>query len=416
MFKHLLTARSPLTYINLENIAKKTKFIQRNSKKFSANGFITAMMKCVINGKGSYGKIANNLQSSEFKSISRQGVFKRISEKSVQFLQQTAYAVLALQAKPVEKICVKFGIRRILTEDSTFQKMNPSNAGNYPAHGNGKTVTAGFKMDFIYDLLTGLPLFQEVFRGTDQDKKIGKIILNFVKRNDLVLRDMGYFSIEVFKQIANLKAFWLSRLPANVLVEMHDGEALEKRLKSNKCDRIDERVYVGNERMECRLVAVRADGKLAAERRRQRRKKSKNKPSKQALIRDGWHIMLTNLGDEVVLEELFEMYRLRWNIEVRFKAWKQAINMNQLFKRVSSYEHYESLIYAALIFQLITLHVAAQLKIGKRALSLENFSHCVAAHILNLHKDIAALLEFDRRHILIEKRKRLTLMDLLVTT
>jgi len=46
-------------------------------------------------------------------------------------------------------MCSKFGIRRILTEDSTFQRMNPSNAGNFPAHGNKKGATAGFKVDFL---------------------------------------------------------------------------------------------------------------------------------------------------------------------------------------------------------------------------------------------------------------------------
>lgn len=416
MLKAILTARSPLSYINLDEIAKKTKFIQRNSNKFSAGGIITALMKSAISGNGSFLQIATKLKTSEKKSITRQGIFKRINEQCVLFLQQVAYAIISLQAQPVGKICAKFGIKRILTEDSTFQKMNPNNAANFPAHGNGKSVTAGFKMDFIYDLLTGLPIFQGVFSGTEQDKKIGKSILNFVKRNDLILRDMGYFSISIFKAIEKLKAFWLSRLPANVTVTMKDGSSLEKRLRSRSNNVIDEVVYVGEEHMPCRLVAVRADDKLAAQRRRLRRKKSKQEPSQQSLVRDGWHLMLTNLPSKVSRNEVFDLYRLRWNIEVRFKAWKQALNMKRLFSRVSNYAHYESLIYAALIFQLITLNVAAQLKIGEHTLSLQNFSSCVATYILGLKEDISNGFTFDSRHVLMEKRKRLSLMDLLVTT
>jgi hypothetical protein len=417
MFKSLLTTRSPLSYINLDAIARKMTFIRRKSKKFSAEGILTTLIKCVIKGKGSFNQIATNLKSSEAKSISRQGVFLRINQKCVDFLRQTTHEILATMAEPVSKICYKYGIKRILTEDSTFQKMNARNSGNFPAHGNKQGATAGFKMDLIYDLLTGLPVFQDLFSGTSQDKTIGKVILNLVKAGDLVLRDMGYFSVSIFHAIDELKAFWLSRLPANVNVEMLDGTRLEKKLRSRSNDMIDEVVFVGNEKLRCRLVAVRAGDELAAERRRSRRNASKNTPSQQSLIRDGWHLLLTNLPESVTKDDLFEIYRLRWNIEVRFKAWKQAIRMKEVFKGGSNYYHYESLIYAALIFQLITLNVASSLKISDRTLSLENFSLAVASILVGV-KNISECMsmEFDPRHILMEKRKRKSLMNQLVTT
>jgi hypothetical protein len=101
-------------------------------------------------------------------------------------------------AIPARKIFCKHRIKRILTEDSTFQKMNARNSGSYPAHGNKQSATAGFKMNLIYDLFTGLPISQGLFSGTTQDKKIGSLILDLVKAWDLVLRDMGYFSATVF--------------------------------------------------------------------------------------------------------------------------------------------------------------------------------------------------------------------------
>lgn len=417
MFKSLLKTRSPLSYINLDAIAKNVKFIRRKSKKISAEGILTSLIKSVIIGKGSFNQMATNLKSSEAKSISRQGVFLRINEKCVDFLRQTAYQLLNSMAIPASKICCKHGIKRILTEDSTFQKMNARNSGNYPAHGNKQGATAGFKIDLIYDLLTGLPIFQGLFSGTTQDKTIGKFMLDLVKAGDLVLRDMGYFSASVFQAINELKAFWLSRLPANVNVEMLDGTLLEKKLRSRSNNMIDEVVFVGNGKLRCRLVAVRADDALATQRRRSRRKASKNTPSQQSLIRDGWHLLLTNLPESVQKEELFEIYRLRWNIEVRFKAWKQAIRMKDVFKGVSNFYHYESLIYAALIFQLITLNVASSLKIGDRTLSLERFSQAVASILVGI-KNISECIsmEFDSRHVLMENRKRKSLMDQLVTT
>ena len=417
MSKALFKARSPLSYINLNGIAKKTKFITRNSKKFSAHSILTALMKCVITGKGSFREIASFLTSLERKSISRQGVFKRINSECVEFLSQTAYAIIASQAKTVQKICSKSKIKRILTEDSTFQNMNSANAGNFPAHGNSKGRTAGFKMDIIYDLLTGKPIFQGLFSGTQQDKKTGSEILKFIKKGDLILRDMGYFSHAVFMAIKKRKGHWLSRLPANVKVLLADGSKLEKKLRSRSNKFIDEEVLVGDEGLRCRLVAARADDKLAQKRRRNRIKSSKNKPSQQSLVRDGWHILLTNLDDEMKSEELFEIYRLRWNVEVRFKAWKQSINMKSVFKTVSNYDHLQALIYAALIFQLITLNLAAKLEIGDRVVSLENFSSEIASRILEIVRHTKTVdFTFDSRHILMEKRKRKPLMDQILTT
>jgi hypothetical protein len=417
MLKALLTTRSPLRHIDINAIAKNTKFIRRRSQKFSAEGILSTLIKCVIIGKGSFNQIATDLKFTQAKPISRQGVFFRINESCVNFLRQTAYELLASMAIPVNGICCKHGIKRILTEDSTFQMIGARNSGNYPAHGNKQGATAGFKMDLIYDLLTGSPVNQGLFSGTTQDKKIGKVMLDFINAGDLVLRDMGYFSASVFRAIGALKAFWLSRLPANVNVEMLDGTHLEKLLRSRSNDMIDEVVFVGNDRLLCRLVAVRADDELATQRRRSRRKASKNTPSHQALVRDGWHLLLTNLEERLTKEELFEIYRLRWNVEVRFKAWKQALRMKDVFKGVSNFHHYESLIHAALIFQLITLKVASSLKIGARTLSLENFSLAVASILVrtkNLSDCIS--MEFDPRHILMEKRKRISLMDQLVTT
>jgi hypothetical protein len=104
MLKAILTARSPLSYIKLEEIAKNTNLVKRESKKFSPEGIIDALMKCVIKGKGSFRDIASSLAPMEKKSISRQGIFLRINETCVTFLSQAAHALIALQAKLVEKI------------------------------------------------------------------------------------------------------------------------------------------------------------------------------------------------------------------------------------------------------------------------------------------------------------------------
>ena len=91
--------------------------------------------------------------------------------------------------------------------------------------------------------------------------------------------------------------------------------------------------------------------------------------------------------------------------------------MKQVFNTVSNYDHHQALIYAALIFQLITLNVAASLKLGGRVLSLENFSKEIASRLLentDLEKEIC--FKFDPRHIITGKIKPKLLTNQLLTT
>ena len=67
-----------------------------------------------------------------------------------------------------------------------------------PAHCNHYGKTAGVKIDFAFDLLTGSIVSHSLQAATEQDKSIGKEFVIEVRRGDLVLRDMGYFSLTEF--------------------------------------------------------------------------------------------------------------------------------------------------------------------------------------------------------------------------
>jgi len=97
-----------------------------------------------------------------------------------------------------------------------------------------------------------------LYAATEQDKSIGKEFVAEVRRGDLVLRDMGYFSLSEFTAIEQLEAFWLSRLPLTTGVMLAEGRSLEKYLKSFKEDIIDIDATFGEQGKKCRLVAMRA--------------------------------------------------------------------------------------------------------------------------------------------------------------
>ena len=227
MSKHLSTNDSPLHLIHLEGLAKSVAFIQRKTQGFSAFGFMIALIKCCIKGDGSFHEIAVELSFLERKSVSRIAVYKRVTYKASQFLKSTISELIKESAISISPNCSKHGFTRVILDDASFQGLGKGNAFNFPAHGNSKGRTAGFKVDLAFDLLTGSTISQTFTHGTHQDKDLGKELLPLVKSGNLVVRDMGYFIVESFKEIENKSAFWLSRLPANVSVCFLNGSSLE---------------------------------------------------------------------------------------------------------------------------------------------------------------------------------------------
>ena len=205
---------------------------------------------------------------------------------------------------------------RIMIEDSTFVRLPKGNAEVFPGHGNASGATAGCKVDLAFDLLGGELIRNELHLGTEQDKTIGADLLDELVPNDLVLRDMGYFGVDNFQIIDVLNAFWLSRLPLTVDVVTARGVALEKVLKSHRGNTIDIAVKLTSKAHPTRIIAIRASPQETEKRRREHRadarKKGRTVP-KKTLIRDGWHLMVTNVSKTMQsAANLARIYSQRW--------------------------------------------------------------------------------------------------------
>ena len=98
--------------------------------------------------------------------------------------------------------------------------------------------------DLAFDLLTRTIVSHSLYAATEQDKTIGKKFVIEVRRGDLVLRDMGYFSLSEFTAIELLEAWWLTRLQLITGVMLADGrilgeipQELPRRYHRHRCNR-----------------------------------------------------------------------------------------------------------------------------------------------------------------------------------
>ena len=284
---------------DLDAIAQKCGLVIRKSSKFSTAGFLQSLLGSVVSGLASLNQLAGCLKDFTGSAMARQSLHDRFSARSTAFLLTVHGDLMAQRFQESAKILRNGPILRILIEDASSQVMPKSNAVYFPAHGNHHGPTAGVKVDFAYDLLTGQTLSHSLHAATEQDKTIGKDFLAQVQPGDLVLRDMGYFALGEFDFIEKGGGFWLTRPPLSVGVKLGDAETLEHHLKRSKHDLLDIQVSVGEEGRKCRLVAMRASVDVAEKRRAQRRKTARESGKTacpKGLARDGWHLMLTNLS------------------------------------------------------------------------------------------------------------------------
>jgi hypothetical protein len=400
----------------LNSYAKESRLVQRISKQFSPQAFLLSQLEAVSTGRASLNQLVASIgHDAECLKISPQALQQRIT--------RTECGVEGFLARCLSHICQwrflntrpagtsRFG--RIVIEDSTFIRFPKGNAEEFPGHGNASGPTAGCKVDLAFDLLGGELIRNELHLGTEQDKTIGADLMDDLLPSDLVLRDMGYFGVDNFQLIEALNAFWLSRLPLTADVVTAGGVALEKVLESHCGNTIDIAVKLTAKEHPARLVAIRASQQETEKRRREHRadaRKNGRSPTKKALIRDGWHLMVTNVAKTVQSAvDLAGIYSQRWLIEIVFRAWKQAGNLSKALNRDTSPQHLKGLVLAGMIALAVSLKIGISLarRHPEHRYSLEKIFDYIISRLVALKK-LTDITQFkpDPRHLQGQKRSR----------
>jgi len=383
---------------NINLLAKKSNLVQRQSKTFNPEAFLLALIECVNTGKGSLTHIAIAYSKQANGAIlTPQAIHERINRHAdslESFLVSCISHCISqkFRSSSTSSSLSKNNFNRILVEDSSFVKLRKSCADLFKAHGNRHGKTAGMKLNLIFDLLTGDPVDAALHNGYTPDQRIGWDILELVQDQDLVLRDMGYFDIELFKAIEEKGAYWLSRLTAASTVEINKmdsktgailkTQSLDELLQKTTLNKVDVTAHVTRSGHKCRLVAYRASKTEAEKRRREAYASSKKRgktPSKRSLLRAEWHIMITNIEEDVIdAKTLTKIYQQRWSIEILFRGWKQSSAMNGSLRRKSSRQHLVAFLLTSILILLLTMKLAARIR--------EKYSDNLLSSLLSFEK------------------------------
>ena len=222
--------------------------------------------------------------------------------------------------------------KNILLSDSTCQTL-PSNLSSvFPSTGNQtKKITATMRVQVIYNYTQKAFSYFDLGHLRENDQSSSDNILGIAKMGDLVLRDLGYFSLEVFKQMISLGIFFISRFHYSTSVLDPETEVKIDLLSLlNGKTELDTEVKLGlKAKLKVRLVAQKLP-KAVAEKRIEKAKKDRNTkanhtPNYYELLK--WEIFITNVNIDVLsVSQINHLYQLRWFIEIIFKTWKSYFN------------------------------------------------------------------------------------------
>jgi hypothetical protein len=247
---------------------------------------------------------------------------RRVLEKALQRL---------FAARP-EAIPLLRRFAAVAVEDVTIVGLPAALAGQFPGCGGSDPEggRAGWKLLTRWDVTTGRLEVLPPGAARQSERALAEG-LSPLPENSLRLCDLGFFDLSRLAADAAAGIHFVSRVPARLNVQVGDqpGVNLATWLGRQQVDRIDTAVVLGTkDHLACRLIALRLPEEVAAKRLRRLRKRLKKKgrqlsPHQRILCQ--WTVMITDLKAETFsVEAVCVLYRVRWQIELLYKAWKSG--------------------------------------------------------------------------------------------
>lgn len=306
--------------------------------------------------------------------IQKQSLDERFHQGALDFILSILAEVLKNQllAEIAPAFLKEFS--RVLLMDST--KFNvPKHLKNLFKGFNGRGIdSAGVSIQYEFDIKRGEIINLEVFGATKSDSRYAEETVGRLKENDLVIRDLGYYSTGTLKNIHTKGAFFLSRLnaKADVYTETQAGEltkvcfsSLYQEMVSTRTCELELQVYIGKSKhLPVRLIVELMPDEVYRKRLQKVNSYNKangHKTGKGIKNRMRFNLFITNIPvDTMPAESIGVLYKIRWQIELVFKCWKSHVGIDKLQKM--KHERFTALLYAKLLLIILSNEIVSNVR------------------------------------------------------
>lgn len=364
---------------HIEEIAKHSKLKKRNSGKLKPESLL--WLGCFSNHNmciASLEEMVSHLNFEKNISISPQALDQRFGEETVTFFKNIFTSLLKNQFLGKIKYVNSHGFSNIFLMDSSEIKLPNKSKDKY----KGSQFQSTLKINLLLELLNFSIKNISLDEGIKNEMNFSKDIYKHLSIDSLVLKDLGYFKFEDFKEIEDRNSFFISRLRAGTrLFSLNpspsyckSGKIVEKTkylvtnagklgndLEVNETKEYD--FLIGDQKVPVRIILTKLpeellDNRTQAIKERERRGNKSSTLARESLNISGY---ITNLWG-FSSSEIIELYKMRWQIELLFKIFKSDFKIDKL-KNLKT-ERIEAHIYATLIRILLLLEITKRIDGG----------------------------------------------------
>jgi hypothetical protein len=317
----------------LLNLARHTGFIQR-VRKIDSFDFMYSLAKESMQGIASYSDIAASIENVNGTPITRQAIWKKVTEQCEEYFKRVLELVILSKANKqlisVEVHKCKF--KRVLIQDSTIIQLPSRLFESYSGVSNGYSTVCNARIQGVYDLLSEKFILFTIDPYSKSDQASASEME--ITKDDLTLRDRGYLNMDELKRHLQFGAHCIYRHKMKMqFLDYDTGKPIDLLTVLKNQGSIDMFVRLNdNEKTAVRLVARPVDQATADKRRMKAKKEMKgHNPSKLFLELQSWTIFITTITpDQADFNTLLKIYGLRWRIETIFKSWKSNMHFDHI--------------------------------------------------------------------------------------
>lgn len=416
----------------LSRIGRSTGFLARKSK-LTCQMFIDILLfKDLDNGQVSLNDHAAELRLRHGVKITKQSLHERFTDKAVAFFKQLLEMQLSSQIKKELDTGLLKRFTSVKIKDSTRFQLPKHLAADYPGS-TGVASGAGVHIQFEFDLLNGHVSDLNPTDAMRQDQTDAAETLKDVEKGSLLIRDLGYYSHHVLEGIDRAGAYYISRVKPSVMLYQADNgggysaidlKKLHRDMKKNGLDHCEIPIFIGEKKIATRLIVEMLPEQVVAKRIAKAQKEARKKGrqlSKKYREYAALNLFITNVPTAWLPTcHVRTLYRLRWQVELRFKAWKSFCKLHKT--KPMKKHRIECYLYASLLYIILNWEIAINFlgiiwKYEGLMISMMKFYKTIRQQTHRMRKviveDIETTQEFifdlysiSRELLLLEKRKK----------
>jgi len=355
---------------HLRKLAVSSGFCKRKSK-MSAETFFDLLFNTVASTEqGSLSHMVSYLESEHKVKMKKQSLDERFTENSVSFVKAVLKEMLNERFSNLfsKELLPEFS--RIRIKDSTKFFVPENLSENYQSCGKGPT-NASMSIQYEYDLKSGSIIDLNITSGNRNDRTDASETFQNIQADDLIIRDLGYYSLSVFEQWHKNNVFFLSRLDSGTIIYDAQGKKIcfkdiYRDMQESGIKEREMQVFAGEKaRLPVRLIIQTVPEEVYEKRIREKTKKSKGQGrgqiTEETRIRCRFSLFITNAESSVLPAKYISLlYRIRWQIELQYKTWKSVFKIDKLHKMKE--ERYLTLLYTKLLQIILSLQITYSLQ------------------------------------------------------